>query len=181
MKTTRLLCLVLGMWLGGSLILGSVVAYNFAGVEDLFARNPRLADRAGFGVQDESAKKTSLLWVHASELNRVFFENWNRTQLVLGVLSIGLAIFASASRALLLLLTAAVALVAYTHFGVEPEILDLGRRLDFTPRLPPPPELTAFQRYHGLYFGLETLRLLLLAIATLMAVWQPSRPGDRAR
>lgn len=172
MRTERWLCLVLGAWLGGSLLVGGVVAYQLGGFEDLFARNPKLAERAGFTPHDEPAKKTSLLWVHASELNRVVIAKWNRAQLVLGAMAVVLAVVGGARRLTTALLVAVLALVAYLHFWAEPEILALGRQLDFVPRLPPPPELGRFQDQHRHYFGLEITRLLLLTLATLMVVWR---------
>ena len=73
-KALSVLYLVFGAWLGGSILVGLAAGYNFAGFEDLFERNPRLAERAGFEPDDPEAKKVSLLWVHSSELNRVLFD-----------------------------------------------------------------------------------------------------------
>jgi hypothetical protein len=54
-KTTPLSHLVLGVWLGGSVILGTIVAYNFSGIGDLFDRNPKLQLDPGLQpiLQDE--------------------------------------------------------------------------------------------------------------------------------
>jgi hypothetical protein len=176
-KPAPLLHFVLGIWLGGSVILGAVVSYNFSGVDDLLARNPKLAAHAGFAPGDVDAKKSSLLWVHSSELNRVFFEAWNRSQLVLGALAIGLALWSRAGRAPVLLLVAAVLLVAVTHWLLEPRIVELGRQLDFLPRNPPPPVLQTFQRYHGAYFLAEGLRFVLVAVAAIMLMIRGARAG----
>jgi hypothetical protein len=170
MKAAPLLHFVLGVWLGGSLILGAVVAYNFSGIDDLFERNPRLQEPAGFSPGDVNAKKTSVLWVHSSELNRVFFEVWNRAQLVLGALSVGLALWSRGSRLAVVLLVVASALVAVTHWTLEPQIVELGRQLDFMPRDPPPPVLNEFQRYHGAYFMAESLRFGLVCVAALILI-----------
>jgi hypothetical protein len=175
MKPAPLLHFILGIWLGGSVILGAVVSYNFAGIDDLFARNPRLQEHAGFAPDDLAAKKTSLLWVHSSELNRVFFDAWNRSQLVLGGLAVLLAVWGRARRLPIVLLTAAVALVAVTHWAFEPQIVELGRQLDFLPRDPPPPMLAEFQRYHGIYFAAETVRFGLVLVATLLLMVRAMR------
>ncbi len=181
MKPNPLLHLVLGIWLGGSVILGSIVAYNFAGIDDLFARNPKLAEQAGFIPEDTEAKKTSLLWVHSSELNRVFFEVWNRTQLALGILAVALAVWGRNPRLPVLLLTTAVGLVAFTHWGLEPRIVELGRQLDFLPRSPPPPMLETFLRYHQAYFLTESLRFGIAAVAALMLVGAAMRSDGASR
>jgi len=180
MRVARLLYVLLGIWLGGSLILGSVVAYNFAGLEDLLERNPKLAERAGFAIGDEAGKKESVLWVHASELNRVLFENWNRAQIVLGALAAGLAFRVRGGRLASVLLVSAVILVAFTHLFVEPQIVELGRQLDFAPRSPTPPELPTFRRSHGTYFVLELVRVLLVVAATVRLILGPG-PSIRGR
>lgn len=179
MKQAPLLLLLLGIWLGGSIILGSVVAYNFSGFDDLFDRNPKLQERAGFASDDTDAKKTSLLWVHSSELNRVFFEVWNRTQLVLGILAVLLAAWGRVGRLPLALLVAATTLVGLIHLVLEPQIVDLGRQLDFLPRDPPPPMLAGFQHYHGIYFATESLRFGLVIVAAFALIFSVMRSASR--
>ncbi len=174
-KALSVLYLVFGAWLGGSILVGLAAGYNFAGFEDLFERNPSLAERAGFEPDDMGAKKVSLLWVHSSELNRVLFESWNRTQLVLGALCIALALAAGARGIITAALFLAVTLIAYVQYFLAPELVELGRQLDFVPRDPPPPELAPFKRLHGRYFALEAVRFVLVVLAALLLVWRP--PG----
>ena len=176
MKLDPLLHLVLGVWLGGSVILGAVVTYNFSGIDDLFARNSRLQEHAGFAPDDTDAKKSSLLWVHSSELNRVFFEVWNRAQLILGSLAVLLAVLGRKGRLPIVLLATATLMVGLIHLVLEPQIVELGRQLDFLPRDPPPPMLEDFQRFHGLYFVAESLRFGLLCLAALILVIAAMRP-----
>lgn len=180
MKQHSLLAFILGCWLGGSVLMGAVVAYNFAGVNDLFQRNPKLAQQAGFNPQDTDAKKASLLWVHSAELNRVFFHAWNRAQIVLGALALVLAIAARARRLPIALLALALALVIVTHFGLEPQIVELGRQLDFLPRTPPPPMLESFQQAHRVYFTAEIARFCLLLVACALLLLTAPRPPRSA-
>lgn len=179
MRLAPLLHFVLGIWLGGSVILGAVVAYNFSGIEDLFARNSRLQAHAAFSLDDTDVKKTSLLWVHSSELNRVFFEVWNRIQLVLGALTVVLAIWSSVHRLPIVLLLVAAALVGFTHWAFEPKLVELGRELDFLPRNPPPPQLEPFQRYHGAYFIAESVRFGLVSVAAVLLIAGAMRTDRR--
>jgi hypothetical protein len=165
MRHPPLLAFVLGLWLGGSVAVGAAVSYNFAGVADLFERNPRLAERAGFDPADTAAKKASLLWVHSSELNRVYFQAWNRAQILLGALALVLAVHGRARWLPVGLLAGAVGLVLYSHLVVEPQVADLGRQLDFIPRDPPPPLMPAFQELHGTYFMVDSVRFLLVLLA----------------
>lgn len=173
MKTRGLATVVLGIWLGGSLAVGLVVAYGFAGIDDLLARNPALAEHAGFDVTDVNAKKTSLIWVHTSELNRVYFEAWNQAQLLLGLLTLGLIV--RAGKLPILLVAIATGLVAYVHFVIEPQVIELGRQLDFVPREPPPAIYTEFQQHHKTYFAIEMTRFMLVVIATAWLLWRPPK------
>ena len=178
MKIRALLLLVIGIWIGATIAIGAVVSYNLAGFEDLFARNPPLASQAGFDPADSRAKKESLLWVFASELNRAVFAGWNLTQLAIGALAIALALIARARWPIQLTLVLALALVAYLQLVLEPELVRLGRALDFVPRDPPPPGIPDFQRFHGLYFAAETLRFGLVLLAGALLVLSPM--GGRA-
>jgi hypothetical protein len=173
------LILTLGLWLGASIVVGGIAAYNLAGIPDLLERNPALAAHSGFDPNDADAKKQSLLWAHASELNRALFETWNRAQLLLGAAALLIALYLTRgeprtrNRGRWLpagLIAAALALVLGLQWMVEPELVDLGRQLDFVPRSPAPPELAAFQRLHGWYNAAELLRLTLLALTTALVV-----------
>jgi hypothetical protein len=175
MKAAPLLHLLLGIWIGGSVMMGAVATYNFAGFSDLFARNARLQERAGFAADDAGAKKRSLLWVHSSELNRVFFETWNRSQLVLGGLAVLLAVLARSPGLAVVLLSGVTALVAVNHLIFEPVMVELGRQLDFVPREPPPPALAEFQRHHGMYFAADSLRFVLLCLAATLVLVRGTR------
>ena len=102
--------------------------------------------------------------------NRVFFEAWNRAQLVLGALAVALALWGRSRRTPVMLLVASLLLVVFTHWALEPQIVELGRELDFVPRNPPPPVWEAFQHYHSAYFLVETVRFGLVVLATLFLV-----------
>lgn len=171
-----LLAFVLGLWIGGSLFLGAVVYYNFAGFDDLFARNPRLAERAGFAPADQGAKKASVLWVHSAELNRVIFRYWNPTQILLAAFALGLAIRWRAHWLPTALLALALGLAVLIHLGFEPQIVALGRQLDFLPRDPPPPMLEPFRQAHRNYFAAETARLAMVLVATALLLGGGPRP-----
>jgi hypothetical protein len=176
MKAQPLLALVLGLWIGGSVFLGAVVYYNLAGFDDLFERNPKLAAQAGFDPADTAAKKTSLLWVHAAEQNRVIFHYWNRAQIVLAAIALALAIRWRAHWLTTALLALALGLALLVHLGLEPQIVDLGRQLDFVSRDPPPPLLEPFQQAHRNYFIAEIARLGLVLVAAMLLFWGGPRP-----
>jgi hypothetical protein len=180
MKHHPFLAFLLGLWIGGSVFLGAVVYYNFAGFDDLFMRNPVLAQHAGFDPADTAAKKSSLLWVHSAELNRVIFEHWNRVQIVLAALALALAVRWRAHWLPTSLLALALGLALLSHFGLEPQIIELGRQLDFVPRDPPPPLLAPFQQAHRNYFIAELARLGAVLLAATLLLWGGPRPPRAA-
>ena len=180
MKQHALLTFVLGCWLGGSVLMTAVIYYNFAGFTDLFDRNPKLAQAAGFDPRDAVAKKGSVQWVQASELTRVFFHAWNRTQIVLGLIALALALASRARRLPIALLALGLGVVIVIHLGLEPRVVDLGRQLDFLPRDPPPPMLDAFARVHGAYFMAETARFALVLVACGLLFFSGPRPPRAA-
>lgn len=176
MKQHPVLAFLLGIWIGGSLLLGAVVYYNFSGFDDLFERNPKLAQHAGFAPSDTDAKKASLLWVHSAELNRVIFHRWNRLQIALAALALALAIYWRARWLPTALLALALGLALLVHFGLEPQIVEIGRQLDFVARNPPPPMLEPFQQAHRNYWIAELARLGVLLLATAVLFGGGPRP-----
>ena len=51
--------------------------------------------------------------------------------------------------------------VLILSFIVTPQIITLGRSLDFVPRVPPPPEMGRFGILHAAYTGLDGIKLLI--------------------
>ena len=156
---------LLGLWLGGSLFLVAVVTYNFVGIAPSLEVNAELAARAGFDPQDEPARKTSVIWVFASELNRAFFTGWNPVQLGLGVLVLAGITVRCPRRGALIPAALAVGIVLVLTFYLAPQLVETGRTLDFKPRDPEPPALAEFNLLHRVYSGLETAKILLLVAA----------------
>ena len=167
-KKTTALIFVLGVWLGSSILLLWVVGSSFPGVERAVVENNRLTAAAGFAPGQDAAKKVSVAWVVAGELNRQYFSGWNVGQLALAVCAL---VFASRSgpRGALLGLCGAGLIVLALTFWLAPEITTLGRSLDFVPREPPPAALESFNRLHGIYTALELVKVTLIALATWLS------------
>jgi hypothetical protein len=157
---------LLGAWLGASLTVFAVGYQNFAGLPGLLERNPALAQRAGFDPKDDNAKRSSLLWVHASEQNRVLFGAWVWVQLALGGAA-ALALLRARAGYSALAALLALALVVYLGWRIIPDLTRQGRALDFVSRTPPPPELAAFGRVHAVSFGLDLLRAAFVLAAAV--------------
>lgn len=166
MKNSPTSTFLLGLWLGGSVVVLGVVGYNFAGIDPIFEVNPKLAEQAGFDSSDDNAKKTSALWVFASELNRAFFRYWNPVQLGLGVLTLLVVLIRVPRPLSLVTLLLSIAIVTALLLVLEPKLVELGRSIDFVSRVPElPPALVEFQRMHRIYSGLEIAKGVLLLVA----------------
>lgn len=161
---------LLGLWLGGSLFLVAVVTYNFVGIKPSFEANEELRTRAGFDPDDEAAKKTSVIWVFASELNRAFFGGWNRLQLGLGLLVLAGVVTRCPRRAALISTALAVGIVLVLTFYLAPQLVEIGRGLDFKPRDPEPPGLAEFNLLHRVYSGLAVAKGVLLILTFLFVM-----------
>jgi len=164
-----LLGFLLGLWLGGSLFLVAVVTWNFVALGPAFEANPTLAERAGFELDDDAGKRASTIWVYASELNRGVFRGWNRVQIVLGALTVLVLVVRCPRRLALGAGAGALALALVMGLWLEPQIVEIGRTLDFVPREPPPPQLAEFDTLHGAYSTVATVQVLLL-LAAFVAV-----------
>lgn len=170
MRHASIIALLLGLWIGGSLLIFGVVGYSFPGVVGAIERNEKLAERVDFDPHDEVKKKESVLWVYTGEQNRAYFQGWNLAQLFLGGLTLLLSFFLVPRRSLWVVLLLALVLVAVMRFYLTPEIVTLGRTLDFVPRATEPPGMGKFNTLHQVYTYLDATKVLLLGIGAFLTI-----------
>jgi hypothetical protein len=165
MKQRLILCL-LGAWLMGSLMLFAVAPKNFHLIDELLASSGNPGFRHATEQLGQGAARELLRYL-ASELNRAFFSWWNMAQVLLG----GAAVWATWGRTEQrwprALVAAALILVLLLLLVLTPQIISVGRSLDFVPRTPAPPQLGRFQLLHVLYTGLDLVKVLCLGLATV--------------
>jgi hypothetical protein len=167
---------LLGGWVIGTLILFTVAPSNFHTVDKILRESTDSVFRAEVAGVGEPAARQMLRYL-ASELNRLFFGLWNIAQVGLGLgVAWSLARLPDARRARQML-WAMLLLVALMLFWLTPEITSLGRRLDFMPRDPAPPELSRFRLLHALYTAAD-LAKLGLAFALLVTLVRRSPATD---
>ncbi len=63
-----------------------------------------------------------------------------------------------------------LAILLFLTVWLTPQILSIGRSLDFVPRDPPPSELATFGFLHATYTSLEMLKLVAGIVATMWIV-----------
>jgi len=153
-------------FLAGCLILGSlfmifVATQNFATVDRVLAAPPHEATPMFQTLGPENARL--LLRYLAGEENRLFFTSWELAQIALGVLLTTVLLLAIKGRLLAGLAGAMLIIALFQHFRVTPEMIALGRLVDFGGGSASA-AYSQFWRLHGLYGVLEVVKLAVLTI-----------------
>ena len=155
MHPQRISAFLLGGWILGSLFMIFVAIQNF-----------RMADFLG------NSETHALLRDMAGRLNQVFFVNWERAELVLGVVLTAVLLLGVRNRWQAILSGVLLILVAVQHFGVTPQMLALSAHLDNAATA------EQFGKLHAAYGVLEVVKLAgAFALAILLL---PSWRGRRA-
>ncbi len=170
MHTRRLSSLLLGAWLAGSLFMWMVATQNFRSVDRLL-ESPSPQASAQFDKLGRDGART-LLRYHVGEQNRWYFETWELAQFAVGALLIAAQLFGPARDRIVLAMAALMfAAVLVEHWYLTPEIVRLGRLMDFAAPGQIAAERSHFWTLHGAYSGIEVLKLVLgIALAAKLVV-----------
>jgi len=123
---------LLGGWIAGSLFMILVATQNFRSVDRLLAEPRTAAGRIEQIGRDEAR---TFLRYQVSEQNRWYFETWEKIQLALGGVLLVVAFTGlREQRGFGLLVTLMFVLLLLERFYVTPEIVRLGRLIDFVPQ-----------------------------------------------
>jgi hypothetical protein len=167
--------LLLGAWLGASVLADVAVTQNFQTV-DRFLEVPGNPSTSIELNAVGRARERVILRRNAAEENNWIFLNWERIELAIGVGLFLLLLFGEKPRigerplkSVLALSLVMLAIVFAEHFPLTPEITRLGRSVDDLPATSP--EYRKFWALHGLYSGLDILKILVgFALATCLAI-----------
>src|SRR5438067_2258100 len=125
-------CWLLGAWIAGSLFMIMVATQNFRSVDRLLAAPGSAA--AQVGAMGHDAARTFLRY-QVSEQNRWYFQTWEKIQLILATLLYFVAYKGLPERKRFqIVVTLMWLLVAAQQFFITPEIIRLGRLIDFVPQ-----------------------------------------------
>ena len=151
--------ILIGVWVGWTLFMWFAATRSFRTVDDILSSsNPQLDETA----KPLTPERTRLLLRHcASEINRTYFRAYGWAQVVLG-LGVVILLWRATPRDTFSLTVAGVmlGLVLLLTFLVTPQIITIGRNIDFVPRTPPPPAMPRFWMLHGAFTGLDGAKLL---------------------
>ena len=164
----------------GTVCVSIVAMQNFYTIDRLLD-GPSHPAFAAF-VEDAGRENArNVLRYLSSELNRLFFQLWNVAQIGIGgaVLWLVWGMPAPAGARLRWMLVAMLAVVVILTIGVTPQILAIGRSIDFVPRDPPPPAVGTFGVLHAVYTLLELVKCGAAAVAALWLVRLGRREESR--
>lgn len=181
MNTRRLVCTLLGIWIGASLFMATVAAFSFRLVNELIL-NPAPELLPYFKVLG-AEKMRVLARYQAAEFNRNLFEGWGIAQILLGLLIFGILLFGTKEGKLILGLSLfMVLLTTGMHLLVTPSIVGYGRSLDFVAPEKEPEMRNRVGAFHNAYSTLEVVKLLsgaaLLIIFFRETKRRPGSAGD---
>jgi len=176
MHYRRIVCFLLGVWLGGDILMAWYGARSFSTVESIMAQsNP------AFVVQTKplgTAVTRLVLRYAVAEQNRWMFRSWEIMQIGMGVLLFCYLLFGTAegkySLAVMLVL---LALTLFQRLAISPELGIAGRTLEYIPGDLAAQEHARFWVLHNAYLVLETIKVGLGAILAAIVVSRKSS-GD---
>lgn len=168
-RNRRLSALLLGAWLGASILVDVAVTQNFQAV-DRFLTAPGNAATSSELNAIGAARERVILRRNAGEENNWIFLNWERVEFAVGGGLFLLFLLGDKPQKLRVALSIVLlAIVAAEHFLLTPRITDLGRIVDALP--PTDPGYKTFWTLHGLYSGLDILKMLVMfGLAVRLAI-----------
>ena len=163
---------VLSAWMAITVCMWFAAGGSFSTVKSVVeGSNPQFAAASKAMSPDQTRVVLRYL---TSEINRTYFRAYGWAQLVLGGLLLGLLLRAAPRDTFNLALAGAMlVLAAVLTLYITPEIVALGRQVDFVPRDPAPPEMARFRALHGAFTGLDGAKLM--AGLVLLGRWVLAR------
>ena len=137
-----------------------VSAESLGSVDRLLAR-PHPVATAEFRALGRADARL-LLRYQVSEQNRWYAETWEVAQIIVGTVFFFFMLFATReNKFALFLVLAMIAAVLVQRFLLTPQMISLGRIIDFVPPDATTRESTQFWVMHGWYLGVELVKCLL--------------------
>jgi hypothetical protein len=166
MHFRRLACFLLGAWLACGLFMAMVATQNFRSVDRLLAHSAAPAAEQLGKLGPDAAR--ALLRYQVSEQNRWYFETWEIAQIFIGMALLLVLLFGTTETAWNVLLALFMLLIVIVQrLVLTPEIVVLGRLIDFVPHGEPSPERARFWLLHGFYTSAELLKWILGLVLTV--------------
>lgn len=173
MLRTQMIALVLvGVWLGLTLAMWFAATRSFRTVNRVLGSPRPEFDQAIRPLGQDEARM--VLRHLASEINRSYFGAYGWAQVVLGLLLLGLTLWPARRNTVSVTLAGLMVVLALVlTFIIQPQIVALGRTIDFLPRHPPPAVMPRFWKLHGAFTALDGTKLLAGLVLLGRWIWKP--------
>lgn len=159
----------MAVWLTGTLWMAGVAIENFYTIYRLMDARPNPAFTAAIEKLGETDALFLLKYL-SSELNRLFFQVWGIIQVGIGILTLWLvAALPKASKPKWMIVSMLAISLLFVAI-ITPQIVSVGRQLDFIPHDPAPPPLRTFGLLHATYTVLDGIKLILGIITTVSLI-----------
>jgi hypothetical protein len=176
MHYRRIVCFLLGVWLGGGILMAWYGARSFGTVETIMNQsNP------AFVLQTKvlGPAVTRLVLRNAvAEQNRWLFRSWENMQICMGVLFFCYLLFGTLEgKVPLAVMLAMLALTLFQRLLISPDLGITGRTMEYVPADLAAQERARFWLLHNAYLAVEALKFgfgLILG----MIVMSRKRSGD---
>jgi hypothetical protein len=167
MHSRRFLAFFVGLWLASLLTVTYVTAFSARTVNAVMENPPHEASK---WVDILGKDRTHTLLLHnTAEVNRSILESWGYADLVLCVFILITAVMIKSGKPVIILATLLTVLCFASVFLLTPQVVAVGRLLDFRPGFPVPPERAQFASLNGMFNGVSAIRFLsAVAMVTLL-------------
>jgi hypothetical protein len=157
MHYRRIVCFLLGVWLGGGILMSWYGGRSFGTVETVMNQsNP------AFVVQTKTlgpAVTRTVLRYAVAEQNRWLFRQWENLQIAMAALFFAYLLFGTMEgKFSLSVMLAMLALTMIQRLLISPELGLTGSALQFIPAEAARPEHAKFWLLHNAYLALEALK-----------------------
>ena len=150
---------ILSLWVGWTLFMWFAATRSFRTADQVLKSPPPQLARDVQGLKPGQARE--VLRYLASEINRTYFRAYGWGQILLGTILLFLLAWRTPRDTLDPAIAAVMLfIVIILTLGVMPQIISLGRSIDFLPRTPPPPGYQRFWKMHAMFAGLDGAKLL---------------------
>ena len=173
MHTRRILTAILGAWLVGSGLISYIATSNFEQAASVLqAQDPKIRRM----VQTLGEKDARHLLRHeASEMNRAYFVHWQRMQLLFLILVIVILVRVRAKPPTLIAAGLLTLATLANYFAMTPQIIGLGRLLDFAAPEELLPERSRFGAMHQAYGIVELVKVAMATVLLFVYSWRTSK------
>ncbi len=168
-----MIAFVLGLWLAGMVMVTYVTSLSLRTVASVMAIPPHEASK---WIEELGNDKVRTLLAHgSSEVNRGLFESWGNADLVICLFLLVAVVMNKHGKALISMTAVLLLLGAASAYLLTPQMVAVGRQLDFRVVFPVPPEVVQVAALERMYYGLALGRTLIVGTMVTLLLYRSDR------